>query len=141
LIQEGTFDVDAIYMNHVLQWTFDHIAADPARTSISGFSDGATYAIWLGLKNGDLFTRIAAFTPCTLLPTIRTGMPTVFVSHGTDDTLRPIDQCSRVMVPSLQADGYTVQYIEYPSATTPPGTGHFITPDVITQGMTYLAHQ
>ena len=137
LLQQGSFGVDVAYINRMLTWAFDHIAVDPTRLSISGFSDGATYSLWLGLKNGDLFTRIAAMSPCASVPTIRYGNPTVFISHGTDDTVSPIDQCSRVTVPKLQADGYSVEFVEYPSAE---GNGHFVIPAVLTHAMTFLGH-
>ncbi|HKS07795.1 MAG TPA: alpha/beta hydrolase-fold protein [Gemmatimonadaceae bacterium] len=136
LIAFGQFSVDRTYIDNMLKWAFDHIAADSQRVSISGFSDGAIYAIWLGLKNGDLFSRLGAFTPCLNVPNIRTGTPEIFMSHGIDDQERPIDACSREIAPVLVNAGYTVQYVEYPS---PLGNGHYITPEVITQGMTFLA--
>lgn len=136
LLATGDFGVDVAYINKMLTWAFDHVEVDPARLSVSGFSDGATYSLWLGLKNGDLFTRIAAMTPCTRVPNIRTGMPIVFISHGTDDTVLPIDECSRVTVPVLQADGYTVEFVEYSSAE---GNGHFVIPEVLTHAMVWLA--
>jgi predicted esterase len=39
------------------------VAIDPARVAIGGFSDGATYALSLGLINGDLFKRVAPSHP------------------------------------------------------------------------------
>lgn len=136
LILNLNFGNDLIFIDNLLKWAFVRVNVDPNRLSISGFDDGATYALWLGLKNGDLFTRIAAFTPCSSVPDVRTGLPALFISHSTDDTVAPIAVCTRPAVPILQADGYTVQYVEY---TSGQGNGHFITPDVITQGMTFLA--
>jgi phospholipase/carboxylesterase len=138
LIAFNEFSVDRAYIDNMLKWAFDRIAVDPARVSISGFSDGATYALWLGLKNGDLFGRIAAFTPCSNVPQTRTGNPEVFISHGTDDQVNEIDECSRITVPRLLEAGYVVQFVEYPS---PEGNGHFVTPEVLTQGMTFLARE
>lgn len=128
--------VDRPYIDNMLKWAFDRIAVDPARVSISGFSDGAIYSMWLGLKNGDLFSRVAAFSPCVRVPSIRTGTPAVFVSHGLDDSVRNINTCSRSITEDLIEAGYNVQYVEYPS---PEGNGHYMTPEVITQGMTFLA--
>jgi predicted esterase len=141
LFQYG-FGTDVAHINNVLTWAFQHIAVDLTRLSISGFSDGGTYSLWLGLKNGDLFTRIAAMSPCTAnVPSIRYGNPTVFISHGTDDTVAPIDQCSRVTVPVLQADGYSVEFVEYPSPCPGPDpcNAHFVPPEVLTHVMTYLS--
>ena len=135
---ETPYIVDRPYIDNMLKWAFDRIAVDPARVSISGFSDGAIYALWLGLKNGDLFSRVAMLTPCLNVPRIRTGTPLLFVSHGLDDSVRPIDACSREIVPELIEAGYTVEFVEYPS---PDGNGHYVTPTVITQAMTFLAKQ
>ena len=38
-------------------------AVDPSRVAVGGFSDGASYALSLGLTNGDLFTHVLAFSP------------------------------------------------------------------------------
>jgi predicted esterase len=138
LILNDVFGVDRTYIDNMLKWAFDHVAVDPARVSISGFSYGATYSLWLGLKNGDLFSRIAAFTPCATVPHNRTGMPTLFISHGMDDEVAPIATCSRVTVPTLEEAGYVVDFIEYPSVE---GNGHFVTPEVRAQGIAFLARQ
>ena len=47
-----------------------------------GFSDGASYALCLGLLNGDLFTHVIAFSPGFVTDGSRRGKPRVFVSHG-----------------------------------------------------------
>ena len=138
LILNSQFGVDRTYIDDMLKWAFAHVAADPARVSISGFSYGGTYALWLGLKNGDLFSRIAAFTPCSAVPSIRTGLPSLFISHATDDQVAPVATCSRVTVASLDSAGYTVDYVEYAALA---GNGHVLTPAVRTQGMVFLAHQ
>jgi predicted esterase len=138
LILNSEFGIDRTYIDNMLKWAFAHVAVDPARVSISGFSYGGTYALWLGLKNGDLFSRIAAFTPCSAVPSIRTGMPDVFISHATDDQIAPIATCSRVTVASLDSAGYVVDFLEYASLQ---GNGHVMTPAVRTQGMVFLARQ
>lgn len=59
----GSFGPDLEFLNRALDRVFDTVAIDPARIAVGGFSDGATYAIALGLVNGDLFQRVAAFSP------------------------------------------------------------------------------
>jgi phospholipase/carboxylesterase len=134
--EDAEYGPDIVHINQVLEWGFARIAADPALVSMSGFSDGATYTILIGLKNGDLFSRVAAFTPCAAVPGNRQGMPLIFISHGLDDLVLPIDNCSRVTVPLLQQRGYNVEFVEYPSAQ---GNGHFVTTEVLTRGMNWLA--
>ena len=37
----------------------------------------------------------------------------MFISHGTEDEILPIDQTSRRLVPKLREAGYFVQYEEF----------------------------
>jgi phospholipase/carboxylesterase len=70
------------------------------------------------------------------VPGNRLGMPQLFISHGIHDQVLPIDDCSRLTVPRLRDRGYTVEFVEYESET---GNGHFITAEVATQGMNWMA--
>ncbi|NYF59259.1 alpha/beta hydrolase [Micromonospora purpureochromogenes] len=80
---------------------------------IGGFSDGASYALSIGLINGDVFDAVLAFSPGFAAPLLTHGTPRVFVSHGTADRVLPIDRCSRTLVPRLQTLGYDVTYDEF----------------------------
>ena len=44
-----------------------------------------SYALSLGLANGDLFTHVIAFSPGFITPAPPSGRPPIFVSHGTAD--------------------------------------------------------
>ncbi|WP_276497141.1 alpha/beta hydrolase [Pontibacter litorisediminis] len=92
---------------------FQNYAVDPARIAIGGFSDGASYALCLGLTNGDLFTHIIAFSPGFATSLERNGSPAVFLSHGIHDPVLPIDPCGRRIVPQLQRSGVQVVYKEF----------------------------
>jgi predicted esterase len=92
-------------------------AIDPARVAIGGFSDGASYALSLGLTNGDLFSHVLAFSPGFMAPAGQEGSPRIFVSHGTRDAVLPIDRCSRRIVPTLRRAGYDVAYASSTAAT------------------------
>jgi phospholipase/carboxylesterase len=137
-VGSAQFGPDRTFIDNLLKWSFDHFAIDSARVGIAGFDDGGIYSIWLGLKNGDLFSRVGAFSPCSNVPSTRTGVPLVFVSHGINDQVSPIDDCSREMVPRLEGVGYTVEYVEYPSTG---GNGHFMTLEVMNQAIQFLARQ
>jgi phage tail protein X len=77
----------------------------------------------LGLANGDLFGRVMAFSPGFNAPAPPQGHPCLFISHGTADTVLPIDQCSRGIVPRLRQAGYDVTYQEFDGPhTVPPET-------------------
>ena len=54
---------DVAFINAALAQTFARFAIDAAHIAAEGFSDGASYALSLGLMNGDLFTHVDfAFT-------------------------------------------------------------------------------
>lgn len=111
---------DVAFIDRALERVFDQYAIDPARIALSGFSDGGSYALSLGLMNGDLFRYIAAFSPGFMAPTAHRGMPWVYISHGTRDGVLPIDRCSRIIVPELRAAGYGVRYREVAGGHTVP---------------------
>lgn len=112
---------DIAFIDRVLGSVFGRVAVDPARLTIEGFSDGATYAIGVGLTNGDLFPRLIAFSPGFILPFDPHARPHVYISHGTRDRILPIDQCSRRIVPQLERQRYDVEYREFdgPHAVPP----------------------
>ncbi|MCU1237623.1 MAG: phospholipase/Carboxylesterase [Candidatus Solibacter sp.] len=112
-IREG-YGSDVRSVDEALQRTFGKRRVDPRRLALAGFSDGASYGLGLGLANGDLFASVLAFSP-GFIPggSTRTGRPRVFVSHGTRDSILPIDACSRRLVPELKRAGYPVTYREF----------------------------
>ena len=54
---------DYVAINRALEEAFARCAIDRSRLAIGGFSDGASYALSLGLANGDVFSYIIAFSP------------------------------------------------------------------------------
>lgn len=116
----GDYAADAEFIDRALVDVFRKVAVDPRRLTIEGFSDGATYALGLGLTNGDLFRRIVAFSPGFLPPAVPHGRPAIFISHGTRDAVLPIEQCSRRIVPQLERMRYDVEYREFDGPHTVP---------------------
>jgi phospholipase/carboxylesterase len=111
-------DVEAI--DRVLEETFSRYAVDLTRLAVGGFSDGASYALSLGINNGDLFTDVLAFSPGFMAPSVSVGTPRFFVSHGKRDRVLPIERCSRRIVPQLERAGYGVMYREFDGGHTVP---------------------
>jgi phospholipase/carboxylesterase len=103
-----------------------HVLAATAVTScaFAGFSDGGSYALSLGLANGDLAEAVLAFSPGFLAPPAVVGRPRCFVAHGTADTVLPVDRCGRRVVALLQREGYPVRYEEFAG-------GHVVRPDLL----------
>ena len=128
----GDLGPDVIFLNRVFERVFETTAVDPRRVSVGGFSDGATYALTLGLINGDLFRRVVGFSPGFVVPAPPHGKPRFFISHGTRDEILPIDRCSRRIVPALQKAGYDVTFREFDD-------GHTIPADIAREGMRWAA--
>lgn len=113
IIAGRRYGPDRDLADRVLEHVFANYAVDPAHVGIGGFSDGASYALSLGLANGDLFSHILAFSPGFAAPGARQGMPRVFISHGTQDHVLPIGPCSRTIAARLRAEGYDLAYREF----------------------------
>jgi predicted esterase len=91
------------------------------RTAVGGFSDGASYALSIGLANGDLFDAVLAFSPGFLAPPRIEGRPPVWISHGTGDRVLPVERCGRRVARDLSAAGYDVTYEEFDGGHVVPG--------------------
>lgn len=127
----GSFGPDVEYLNRVLEGTFKLAAIDRSRIAVGGFSDGASYAISLGLINGDLFSSVVAFSPGFVVEGSPQGMPRIFISHGTRDHILPIDRCGRRIASRLKARGYDVTFREFDG-------NHEIPPDVVREGLRFF---
>jgi phospholipase/carboxylesterase len=122
LIAEGGFGPDVAFLDRVLDAVADglDLDVDLDRLAVGGVSDGASYALALGLSNGDVFGTVLAFSPGFLVAPAPIGRPRVFVSHGTADPVLPIDACSRSFVPALREAGYDVRFDEFDGGHTVP---------------------
>lgn len=92
--------------------------------ALAGFSDGGSYALSLGVANGDLAGEVLAFSPGFVSSPGRFGRPRFWISHGVQDAVLPVDRCGRRVSAELLADGYDVTYEEFPG-------GHVITPALV----------
>lgn len=109
----GGFGEDVQHLNRALERVFEIVAIDQAHIAIGGFSDGASYALSLGLINGDLFPSVVAFSPGFIIGGTVHGQPRIFISHGTHDRILPIDRCGRRIAASLISSGYAVNFREF----------------------------
>jgi len=105
---------DVAMLDDALDRAFEICSVDPKRLGVCGFSDGASYSLGIGLSNGDLFRSVMAFSPGFVPPGFEAdGNPRVFISHGTNDQILPIETCSRRLVPEMKKRGYRVTYREF----------------------------
>jgi phospholipase/carboxylesterase len=103
-------DADLESVNLSLAEAYERCTIDRKRIGVGGFSDGATYALTLGVSNGDLFPAIMALSPGGIVGGQQVGAPRVFVAHGTLDTVLPIARAGDAVVKTLRDAGYPVTY-------------------------------
>ncbi len=113
IISEREYGADLALVDAVLKHMFREYAVDTGHVGVGGFSDGASYALTLGLANGELFTHILAYSPGFIGPITARGDPRIFVSHGNDDEILPVQHCSRNIVRRLTAFEYDFLYEEF----------------------------
>lgn len=123
-IQNG-YGPDVRTIDQALTRAFAMRRVDASRIGVAGFSDGASYALGVGLSNGELFNAVMAFSPCFIPPGAAIHSkpyerPRVFVSHGTNDSILPMASCSGRLVPELKRGGYPVTYREFEGPHTVP---------------------
>jgi phospholipase/carboxylesterase len=128
---EGGWGEDFDNVDRSLAMAFSLRTIDPKRIAISGFSDGASYSLALGLSNGDLFHAVLGFSAGYVAKGARVGKPPVFLSAGTSDPIFPIDACGRAIQRNLKTDGYDVKLREFDGRHTLP-------PDVASEAMRWL---
>ncbi|MGE0442285.1 MAG: alpha/beta hydrolase [Gemmatimonadales bacterium] len=115
----GQIGPDAEAMDEALGQVFARLAVDPAHLVIAGFSDGASSALSYGVTNGDLFTRVVAFSPGFVNAPDHRGIPKIFISHGTSDQILPFANASQLAT-LLSDAGYGVRFRSFDGGHTVP---------------------
>ncbi len=109
----------------------DRFALDPAHLAFAGHSDGGSYALSLGLANGDIVSHVIASSAGFLSVHVQTGAPRIFISHGVADEQIPIGRSGRVHAAALKEAGYDVTYVEYDGL-------HAYRPGVVAQSIDFF---
>jgi predicted esterase len=87
---------------------------DRSRTVLAGFSDGATFALAMGMARSEKFAAVIAWSPGVA---IETALPArgrrVFVSHGTRDPTLHFEVTCGEIVPQLESEGAEVSFMAF----------------------------
>jgi predicted esterase len=120
--------LDAHRLDQSLADLFKRSAVDPTRVVLLGFSDGASYALSLGLANPKLFTTVIALSPGMLAPLRRFDHEQkVFIAHGRSDHVLPF-LATRDIADALRRGGVNVRF-------RPFDGDHQIDPESLTEGL------
>jgi len=120
-IAEGSLGPDIAFIDRALEHIFDRVTVDPSRIVLLGFSDGASYAISIGVSNGDLFNHLISHSPGFFIPVEPlVGKPAFYISHGSRDPILPVTTTRDLIVPNFEQGGYEVTYEEFDGGHTIP---------------------
>lgn len=114
----GDVGPDLDYLQRALDEVKSRLWVDGRRVALAGFSDGASYALTVGLRNRDVFSHVIAFSPGFAGPS-KPPQPAVFVAHGASDRVLPVAG-AREIVARLRAEGCAVSYREFDGDHTVP---------------------
>jgi phospholipase/carboxylesterase len=113
---------DVHFLNEALRHVFGQCRIDASRIALGGFSDGASYALSVGLVNGDLFTHVVGYSPGNYWRAMpRAGRPPIFLAHGFRDTVLDYDYTRQQIVRELGEAGYEVTFVTFAGGHTVPG--------------------
>jgi len=105
-------DLDFLARLHVE--IYRRVRVDPARQALIGYSDGASYALAVGLSNPRTFAAVmgwaagfVAIDQSAIAPD--DPKPRVLLEHGTHDTVFPFEVVCRPNVELLRGLGYDVE--------------------------------
>lgn len=89
---------------------FRRASIDRSRIVLLGFSDGASYALSLGLANPGLFTAVVALSPGMFAPpSVLDRNQRIFIAHGRDDQVLPFDN-AREIAGALSGNGARLRF-------------------------------
>jgi len=90
------------------------VPIDRARTVLAGFSDGATFALAMGLSTSEHFAAVIAWSPGIAIRDVSPARGRrVFVSHGRQDPILKFDVTCGEIVPLLQSEGADVTFLPF----------------------------
>lgn len=113
LLDRGGFGPDVRSLDEILSYVFARCRIDASRLALGGFSDGASYALSLGLANGDFFTHLLAFSPGLIQAPGTRGKPRIHITHGRSDGILPFENTESILVPRLIEAGYDVTFAPF----------------------------
>ena len=106
---------DLDFLEYAYDLIYRRYPIDAGRQALLGFSDGASYALSVGLSNPQLFRAIMAWAAgfATVDPTFLREddpKPHVLLEYGTHDPVFPFEQIAVPMRAALEGAGYPLEF-------------------------------
>jgi phospholipase/carboxylesterase len=122
---------DLDFLEHAYAEIYRRVPVDHARQALIGYSDGASYALAVGLSNPRLFAAVmgwaagfVVFDTAAIAPT--DPRPRILLEHGSHDPVFPFEQVALRNCAILRRLGYQVELrvdeggIHWPAPTFQP---------------------
>ncbi|HEX6218825.1 MAG TPA: hypothetical protein VFZ35_06085 [Sphingomicrobium sp.] len=103
---------DARKVNAALAALFRRVPVDPGRIIATGFSDGASYALSLGLGNDPLFTGIIALAPGFAAESPPGRRQRIAIAHGRNDRVLSYSRAQQ-LAEDLRNRGYPLEFLSF----------------------------
>lgn len=127
----GGHGPDLQRLDAALSMLASHFRLDPARLAFAGFSDGGSYALSMGLTNGDVASHVIGLSAGFMNTFTQAGTPQVFLAHGRADKQLPIETSAHPHAKRLLDSGYDL--------TLQPFDGdHVIVPWVVSRAVDFF---
>jgi predicted esterase len=126
------FGPDVARIDAAMATVFQKAIIDPKHIVLAGFSDGASYALSLGLANPNLFHGVVAFAPGMMIAPGRVSLAQrIFIAHGRADRAIPIKVSRDGLAPALAAAGMKMQFRDF-------NGDHKINREALDEGLTFI---
>jgi len=90
------------------------LPVDRARTALAGFSDGATFALAMGMSRDHPFAAVIAWSPGIAIRTLNPARGRkVYISHGRTDPILKFDTTCNDIVPLVKSEGGDVTFVPF----------------------------
>lgn len=125
------FGADVARIDAVLAELYARVRIDTRRSVLLGFSDGASYALSLGLANPQLFASIIALSPgFVTIPARIAPAQRIFIAHGRHDQILPFQVAQKDIAGLLIENGLKPQF-------RPFDGDHRIDDEALADGLVY----
>ena len=122
---------DLARLEQALAKAADHFQIDAEHLGFGGFSDGGSYALSIGLTNGQVVSHVIALSPGFMSLYAPEGAPAILIAHGAQDDHLPAQAHGGKIASKLKNDHYAVTYQEFEG-------GHVIDSHILEQAVQFF---
>lgn len=108
-----------------------HFRLDPSHLAFAGFSDGGSYALSVGVTNGDVASHVIGLSAGFMNTFTQAGKPRVFLGHGRSDRQLPIETSAHPHAKRLIDSGHDLTLLPFDG-------DHVIDPSVVARAVEFF---